>query len=73
MTVASTVISPFCSSASMLAMACVLALLIVSLLLFLPRVGISWGSALRAGPALTARAAVLTRPPSLLVLCISRT
>ncbi|MEV8368309.1 DUF6153 family protein [Microbacterium sp. NPDC064584] len=59
--------------ASMLAMACVLALLIVSLLLFLPRVGISWGAALRAGPALTARAAVLTRPPSLLVLCISRT
>ncbi len=35
--------------ASMLAMACVLALLIVSLLLFLPRVGISWGAALRAG------------------------
>jgi hypothetical protein len=59
--------------ASMLAMACVLALLIVSLLLFLPRVGITWGAALRAGPALIARAAVLPRPPSLLVLCISRT
>lgn len=58
---------------SMLAMACVLALLIVSLLLFLPRVGITWGAALRAGPALIARAAVLPRPPSLLVLCISRT
>jgi hypothetical protein len=59
--------------ASMLAMACVLALLILSLLLFLPRVGITWGAALRAGPALIARAAVLSRPPSLLVLCISRT
>ena len=59
--------------ASMLAMACVLALLIVSLLLFLPRVGITWGAALRAGPAMIARAAVLARPPSLLVLCISRT
>ena len=58
--------------ASMLAMACVLALLIVSLL-FLPRVGIAWGAALRADPALIARAAVLPRPPSLLVLCISRT
>ena len=59
--------------ASMLAMACVLALLIVSVLLFLPRVGTTWGAALRAGPTLIARAAVLPRPPSLLVLCISRT
>ena len=59
--------------ASMLAMACVLALLIVSLLLFLPRVGITWGAALRAGPTLIARATHLPRPPSLLVLCISRT
>ena len=59
--------------ANMLAMACVLALLIVSLLLFLPRVGITWGAALRAGPALIARATHKPRPPSLLVLCISRT
>lgn len=59
--------------ASMLVMACVLALLIVALLLFLPRVGITWGAALRAGPTLTARATHLPRPPSLLVLCISRT
>ncbi|MGU3643415.1 DUF6153 family protein [Microbacterium sp. C23T] len=59
--------------ASMLAMGCVLALLIVSLLVFLPRVGISWGAALRAGPALISRAALLPQPPSLRVLCISRT
>ena len=58
---------------SMLAMACVLALLIVSLLLFLPRVGITWGAALRAGPTMIARATHLPRPPSLLILCISRT
>jgi hypothetical protein len=59
--------------ASMLAIACVFALLIVSLLLSLPRVGITWGAALRAGPVLIARATHLPRPPSLLVLCISRT
>lgn len=58
---------------SMLAMTCVLALLFVALLLFLPRVGHTWGAALRAGPTLIAPSTALPRPPSLLVLCISRT
>ena len=59
--------------AGVLVMACVLALLIVALLLFLPRVGITWGAALRAGPTQIARATHPPRAPSLLVLCISRT
>lgn len=59
--------------AGMLAMACVLALLLVALLILVPRGGVSWGVALRAGPALISRAALHPRPPSLLVLCISRT
>ncbi|MGC5225083.1 DUF6153 family protein [Micromonospora sp. DT81.3] len=59
--------------AGMLAMACVLVLLAVSLLLLLPRLGLPWGAALRAGPIATVRAALPSRPPSLLVLCVSRT
>jgi hypothetical protein len=59
--------------ASMLAMTCVLAVLFVALLLFLPRVDHTWGAALRAGPTLIAPSTALPRPPSLLVLCISRT
>jgi hypothetical protein len=59
---------------AMLAMACVLALLVVSLLFLLPRAGASWGVVFgRAGPLLVAGRAALSRPPSLLVLCISRT
>lgn len=59
---------------AMLAMACVLALLVVSLLFLLPRAGISWGVVFgRAGPLFIAGRAVPSRPPSLLVLCISRT
>jgi hypothetical protein len=59
---------------AMLAMACVLALLVVSLLFLLPRAGISWGVVFgRAGPLMVAGPAVLSQPPSLLVLCISRT
>ncbi len=59
---------------AMLAMACVLALLVVSLLFLLPRAGISWGVAFgRAGPLMAAVQAAIPRPPSLLVLCISRT
>ena len=59
---------------AMLAMACVLALLVVSLLFLLPRAGISWGAVFgRAGPLMVAVQAALPRPPSLLVLCISRT
>lgn len=58
---------------SMLAMICVLVLLALSLLILLPRLGITWGAALRAGPARRIRAALFSRPPSLLVFCISRT
>ena len=59
---------------AMLAMACVLALLVVSLLFLLPRAGITWGVVFgRAGPLMVAGRAALSRPPSLLVLCISRT
>lgn len=59
---------------AMLAMACVLALLVVSLLLLLPRASVTWGVPLgRAGPIAVAGRAALSRPPSLLVLCISRT
>ena len=59
---------------AMLAMACVLALLVVSLLLLLPRAGVGWGVAFgRAGPLFIAGRAALSRPPSLLVLCVSRT
>lgn len=59
---------------AMLAMACVLALLVVSLLFLLPRAGLTWGIAFgRAGPVSIAGRAALFRPPSLLVLCISRT
>ncbi len=59
---------------AMLVMACVLALLVVSLLFLLPRAGISWGVVFgRAGPLMVAGRAALSRPPSLLVLCISRT
>ena len=58
---------------SMLAMTCVLVLLGLSLLILLPRLGITWGAALRAGPVRSIRAATFSRPPSLLVLCISRT
>ena len=58
---------------SMLAMICVLVLLALSLLIRLPRLGIMWGAALRAGPVEAVRAALFSRRPSLLVLCISRT
>jgi hypothetical protein len=59
---------------AMLAMACVLALLVVSLMFLLPRAGISWGVVFgRAGPLMVVGRAVLSRPPSLFVLCISRT
>ncbi|GAA1979594.1 DUF6153 family protein [Microbacterium pumilum] len=59
---------------SMLAMTCVLALLVASLLLLLPRRGITWTAALRrAGPSPLTRVTTLSKPPSLLVLCISRT
>ena len=59
---------------AMLAMACVLALLVVSLLFLLPRTSVSWGGVfVRAGPLFVAGPAALARPPSLLVLCISRT
>jgi hypothetical protein len=59
---------------AMLAMACVLALLVVSLLFLLPRAGVRWGVVFgRAGPLMVAGRAALSRPPSLLVLCISRT
>jgi hypothetical protein len=57
----------------MLAIICVLVLLALSLLIVLPRLGLTWGAALRAGPAEVVRATVFSRPPSLLVLCISRT
>ena len=59
--------------AGMLAMACVLALLSVTLLFIVPRVEINPAAALRAGPAPTARWTRPARPPSLLDLCISRT
>lgn len=59
---------------AMLAMVCVLALLVASLLFLLPRAGLCWTVGLgRAGPLFTAGRAVLSRPPSLLVLCVSRT
>ena len=53
--------------------ACVLALLSVTLLLIVPRIEINLAAALRAGPAPIARWTRLPRPPSLLDLCISRT
>lgn len=58
---------------SMLAVTCVLVLLAISLLILLPRLGITWGAVLRAGPVEVRRAALFSRPPSLFVLCISRT
>ena len=59
---------------AMLAMACVLALLVVSLLFVLPRAGLSWTAGLGlAGPRLFVGRTARCRPPSLLVLCISRT
>ena len=59
---------------AMLAMVCVLALLVVSLLFLLPRTGLTWGAALRrAGPVMLSGRLALSRPPSLLILCISRT
>ena len=59
---------------SMLALTCVLAFLVVSLLLLLPRLGITRTSALRrAGPSPLSWVTPLSKPPSLLVLCISRT
>lgn len=59
---------------AMLAMACVLALLVVSLLLLLPRASVTWVVPFgRAGPPAVAGRVALSRPPSLLVLCISRT
>lgn len=59
----------------MLAMACVLALLAAVLLLLRPGVGVRWLSILpRAEPALMKFLAKPdVRPPSLAVLCISRT
>lgn len=59
---------------AMLAMACVLALLGVSLVLLPPRAGVSWGVVFgRAGPLALAVRGAPPRPPSLLRLCISRT
>ena len=59
---------------SMLTMACVLALLVVTLLLLVPGRGVSWMAALRrVGPFPLIWATTLSKPPSLLVLCISRT
>ncbi|CAN7547250.1 MULTISPECIES: DUF6153 family protein [Microbacterium] len=59
---------------AMLAMACVLALLVVSVLFLLPRTGLTWVAPLRrAGPLMVAGRGALSRPPSLLVLCVSRT
>ncbi|GAA3640946.1 hypothetical protein GCM10022200_25820 [Microbacterium awajiense] len=59
---------------AMLAMACVFVLLVASLLILLPRVGVSWGVTFgRAGPVLITGRISRSRPPSLLVLCISRT
>ncbi|MDX2377573.1 DUF6153 family protein [Microbacterium sp. LRZ72] len=59
---------------AMLAMTCVVALLIVSLLFLVPRAGVSWGVVFgRAGPLMVAGRVAVSRPPSLLVLCISRT
>ena len=46
----------------------------LGLLFLLPRAGITWGVVFgRAGPLMVAGRAALSRPPSLLVLCISRT
>ena len=59
---------------AMLAMACVLALLAVAVLFLLPYAGVAWSAVLgRAGPLLVASRTAQSRPPSLLVLCISRT
>jgi hypothetical protein len=59
---------------TMLAMACVLALLVVSLLFLTPRAALTWGVVFgRAGPLFAVARTALSRPPSLLVLCISRT
>ena len=58
---------------AMLAMACGLALLVVSLLFLVPRAGGTAGVVGRAWPLLVRGPAALYRPPSLLVLCISRT
>lgn len=59
---------------SMLTMTCVLVLFAVSLLLLIPRMGAASGAPLRPRPAVrVVRSADLARPPSLDVLCISRT
>lgn len=59
---------------AMFAMACMFALAVVSLLLLIPRSGVTWGG--EHGPtwilSIIGRVA-RSRPPSLLVLCISRT
>lgn len=62
-----------CGHVSMLAMGCALVLLIVALLILMPRVDIPWAAARRVLPGPIAHTSHLTRPPSLLVLCISRT
>jgi len=62
------------SHSNMLAMTCVLALLVVTLLLLLPRHGSTWMAVLRPpGPFGLTPVTSLSRPPSLLTLCISRT
>ncbi|GAA1969426.1 DUF6153 family protein [Microbacterium deminutum] len=59
---------------SILAMTCVLALLVVSLLLVLPRRGITWTAALRrVGHSPLTWVGTFPKPPSFLLLCISRT
>jgi hypothetical protein len=59
---------------NMLAMVCVLALLVITLLLLLPGPGITWMAALRrAGPFPLTGVMTPSKPPSLLVFCISRT
>lgn len=59
---------------SMIVMTCILAVLAVALLVLRPRRGLVWGAALlRADPVPAAHIAAPTRPPSLIVLCISRT
>jgi hypothetical protein len=64
---------PDCGHTGMLAMTCVLALLSVALLILLPRLGGGWRGRLRSAPMRAAVAATFSRPPSLLVLSISRT
>ena len=59
---------------TMLAMSCVLALLVVSLLFLVPRpTGMRGVVSSRTGPVSAAGRTAPPRPPSLLVLCISRT